>query len=232
MPYLTRQEAEAYLKNPRIQDLLRVIEFAEGTGDAGPYARKDIENYPYTMLVGGSQFPDTARHPDFGTPFPGGRAAGRYQFKPWSFAEASNQLGLKDFSPHSQDLAAVFEADRRLRNFTGREDGRDLGGLIYLQHKGLDKDAINQLAGSWASLPTLKNASMYENQAEDGPASYEDIDRIYNERLNNEAKRAEAVNLSENWLQKLNPFRKKEESFPGPLPPIPENIRSYGGNYE
>ena len=38
------------------------------------------------MLVGGSQFTDTSRHPDFGTPYPGGRAAGRYQFKPWTFA--------------------------------------------------------------------------------------------------------------------------------------------------
>ncbi len=54
----------------------------------------------------------------------------------------------------------------------------------------------------------------------------------YNPQAPLEERAAEAVNLSENWLQKLNPFRKKEESFPGPLPPIPDNIRNYGGNYE
>ena len=60
--------------------------------------------------------------------------------------------------------------------------------------------------------------------------AYKDYD--YNPQPPLEERAAEAVNLSENWLQRLNPFRKKEESFPGPLPPIPDNIRSYGGNYE
>tara|TARA_R100001082_G_scaffold69769_1_gene39647 strand:+ start:67 stop:783 length:717 start_codon:yes stop_codon:yes gene_type:complete len=238
MPYLTRQEAEAYLANPRIKDLLRVIEFAEGTGKDGPYVRNDIENYGYTMNYGGSQFTDTSRHPDYGIKFPYGDAAGKYQFKPWAFQEAADALGLEDFGPNSQDLAAIYEADRRLRNFTGRKDGRDLGGLNYLLHTGLDRDSINQLSGAWASFPVLgrdgvlSNESMFEGQAKDGPKSMEELNRVFNERLNNEAKRAEAVNLSENWLQKLNPFRKKEESFPGPLPSIPDNIRSYGGNYE
>tara|TARA_B100001250_G_C19666274_1_gene729407 strand:+ start:170 stop:703 length:534 start_codon:yes stop_codon:yes gene_type:complete len=60
--------------------------------------------------------------------------------------------------------------------------------------------------------------------------AYKDYD--YNPQPPLEERAAEAVNLSENWLQRLNPFRKKEEPFPGPLPPISDNIRSYGGNYE
>ena len=238
MPYLNRAEAEAYLKNPRIQDLLRVIKFAEGTGDDGPYAKPEVENYSYKMLRGGGLFNDLSRHPDHGTPYPGGRPAGFAQFFPWVFQEAAVPLDLKDFSPHSQKLAAIYEADRRLKNFTGRQDGKDLGGLNYILNKGLDRDSINQLSGAWASFPVLgsdgllSNESMYKDQALEGPKSMEELNRVFNERLNNEAKRAEAVKLSENWLQRLNPFRKKEASLPGPLPIIPNEITSYGGNYE
>jgi len=249
MPYLNRAEAEAYLKNPRIQDLLRVIKFAEGTGDDGPYAKPEVENYSYKMLRGGELFNDLSKHPDHGTPYPGGRPAGFPQFFPWVFEEAAVPLGLKDFSPHSQKLAAIYEADRRLKNFTGRKDGKDLGGLNYILNKGLDKHSINQLSGAWASFPVLgsdgllSNESMYEDQALEGPKSMKELNRVFNERLNNEAKQREAVQLSNTWLdnisplleglKNMNPF-KKEEKKPTvipPLPPIPDNMGNQWDNY-
>jgi len=45
--------------------------------------------------------------------------------------------------------------------------------------------------------------------------AYRDYD--YNPQLPLEERAIEAVNLSENWLQRLNPFRKKEESSPAIL---------------
>ncbi len=60
--------------------------------------------------------------------------------------------------------------------------------------------------------------------------AYKDYD--YNPQPPLEERAAEAVNLSESWLEKLNPFRKKEPVFPGSLPSIPREIINYGGNYE
>jgi hypothetical protein len=60
--------------------------------------------------------------------------------------------------------------------------------------------------------------------------AYKDYD--YNPQIPLQESAVEAVNLSENWLQRLNPFRKKESAFPGSLPSIPNEITTYGGNYE
>ena len=215
MPYLNRAEAEAYLKNPRIQDLLRVIKFAEGTGDDGPYAKPEVENYSYKMLRGGGLFNDLSRHPDHGTPYPGGRPAGFAQFFPWVFQEAAVPLDLKDFSPHSQKLAAIYEADRRLKNFTGRQDGKDLGGLSYLRYHDFDKDTMDNLAGAWASFPNFEGKSYYNQPAK----SHDQLIRSYlGEDEYNYRNSAEAKAKAEAWKNMSDDEKLK---FAGPLPAIP-----------
>ena len=71
--------------------------------------------------------------------------------------------------------------------------------------------------------------------------AYKDYD--YNPEPPLEEKAAEAVNLSENWLNNINPLLeglknmnpfKKEEKKPTvipPLPPIPDNMGNQWGNY-
>jgi lysozyme len=74
----------------------------------------------YKALVGGGNFTSYADHPTPGegfegivTPFGPSHAAGAYQFQPGTWREARAALGLPDFSPASQDQAAVFLIKRR-----------------------------------------------------------------------------------------------------------------------
>lgn len=86
--------------------------------------RDGESNNNYRALVGGGVFSDFSHHPGWTdasmtvkSSWEGWRnshAAGAYQFQPQTFKEASNYLGLDgDFSPESQDLAAIWALNRR-----------------------------------------------------------------------------------------------------------------------
>ena len=87
------------------QRLSRVLHVGEGTvGDKG-----------YTTKFGGGQFNDFSKHPDQVVSAGGysSTAAGKYQFLTPTWNEARDALGLKDFSPESQEKAGRFLTQRR-----------------------------------------------------------------------------------------------------------------------
>ena len=145
----TRAQLEAWRQqNPGLfRGLQRAISQAEGTWRA---------NQPgYDILFGGGKFNDYSRHPDKVVRTPGyaSAAAGAYQFMPDTYAEAARELGLKDFSPESQDLAMLYKARQRLL---------PAGGLAAITKEGALSPRLQAyLAPEWASFPTEAGTSDY-----------------------------------------------------------------------
>lgn len=125
---------------PQQRAALNTIRMAEGTYHGG-------SERGYGTMFGGGQFDWRKGHPDRVVRSGGyaSAAAGAYQFMPRTWAGAAKALGLKDFSPESQDRAAIYLAQRR---------GVDL-------NRPLDAAALNKLAPEWASLPTTSGKSYY-----------------------------------------------------------------------
>lgn len=121
----------AILQNANVQAILRVIRTGEGTADSGGYSR----------LFGGGTFSSFADHPRQKVTRWGltSTAAGAYQFLASSWDETKRTMGLKDFSPASQDLAAV-----------GRLAAR---GALNDVLEGRFTTAIRKINKEWASLP-------------------------------------------------------------------------------
>lgn len=119
------------LGNERCRAFLALIRKAEGAG--------------YSTLFGGGTFAGFADHPRQRISRPlGGRlltstAAGAYQFLARTWDECAAACGLKDFSPASQDTAALFLIDRR-------EALEDVLGGDW-------QAAISKCNKEWASLP-------------------------------------------------------------------------------
>lgn len=145
----TRAQLEAWRQqNPGLfRGLQQALSRAEGTWRA---------NQPgYDILFGGGKFSDYSRHPDKVVRTPGyaSAAAGAYQFMPETYAEAARALGLKDFSPASQDLAMLYKVRQRLM---------PAGGLAALTKEGTLSPRLQAyLAPEWASIPTATGASAY-----------------------------------------------------------------------
>jgi muramidase (phage lysozyme) len=119
------------LDDSNVKSFLAVIRAGEGTSDSGGYSRH----------YGGTSFDSFADHPRIA--ITAGRwtstAAGAYQFLSRTWDECATALGLADFSPKNQDLAALFLIDRR----KALEDV--LAGRI--------EQAIAKCNREWASLP-------------------------------------------------------------------------------
>jgi muramidase (phage lysozyme) len=126
--------------SPNARRWLNTIAFAEGTWGKGA-PRYDI-TFGYTPIK------DLSKHPD--RVVQGGKyssaAAGAYQFMPETWARAQKALGLKDFGPQSQDLAAL-----QLLRWRGIDPDRD----------PLTRENIAKVANEWASLPTMEGRSAY-----------------------------------------------------------------------
>ncbi|MFE8049320.1 glycoside hydrolase family 24 protein [Brenneria goodwinii] len=139
------------LNNPNARSYLDAISRAEGTSA--------YMNSGYHTMFGGGQVADLSDHPrqlrDFqqtdGT-WNKTSAAGRYQFTQKSWDEAATALGLNDFSPQSQDLAALWLIQR-----AGQLDNVLNGNFM---------DATNNLGGVWASLPSSPYAQPKRSAAE------------------------------------------------------------------
>ena len=132
------------LNNPSVQAMLKTIRYAEGTsGDRG-----------YNTRVGYSQFDDLSKKPGKKVYIPAikeySSAEGAYQFLNSTWNGVSKKLGLKDFSPESQDLAAIELIKNR-------------GALTDVLNNNLT-GALSKLSKEWASLPTAEGKSAYSNQ--------------------------------------------------------------------
>ena len=127
-----RAEAEAALKNPNVSAFLDTIAWAEG-------AR-------YDTLYGGARFDDCSRYPGYGKRR---SPSGRYQILAQTYDGLSKQLGLTDFSPHTQDLMAVHLLHER-------------GALKPLLAGDLDA-ALPWASRAWAALPMGPNLSNHPN---------------------------------------------------------------------
>lgn len=130
------------ITDPNARKWLDAIAYAEGTdrnltGDNG-----------YNVIFGGGTFKDLSRHPD--RVISGGgyssAAAGRYQFMPDTWKGTAAKLGLKDFGPAAQDLAAVQLMKQR---------GVDPYSAPF------NPQNVAKLAPEWASFPTLAGKSYY-----------------------------------------------------------------------
>ena len=113
-------------------DMLAVAEGTQGRGDDG-----------YNVIVGGKLFASYATHPQRAIWLPRysvySTAAGRYQFLKGTWRKLKKMRHLADFSPISQDLAAV-------------ELIRGRGALADVQ-AGRFAVAVQKCAKEWASLP-------------------------------------------------------------------------------
>jgi muramidase (phage lysozyme) len=125
----------ADVTNKNVRAFLRVIRVGEGTADPDGYRR----------LFGGQLFDSYADHPRQRiTRTMGGQpitstAAGAYQFLARTWDETARIMGLKDFTPASQDLGAV-----------GRIAAR---GALEDVKAGRFDAAIRKVALEWASMP-------------------------------------------------------------------------------
>ncbi|CAM4377987.1 Endolysin [Comamonas aquatilis] len=90
-----------------------VLAWGEGTDNG----RQPIRDRGYDVLVGGGQFSGYADHPRQLIDLPRlkikSTAAGRYQLLSRYFDAYKRLLGLKDFSPLSQDLIAIQQIRER-----------------------------------------------------------------------------------------------------------------------
>ncbi|MBK6786356.1 MAG: glycoside hydrolase family 104 protein [Betaproteobacteria bacterium] len=123
------------MADTNVRAFLHVIRAGEGTADEDGYRRH----------FGGELFTDFSRHPNraitktLGDKQLTSTAAGAYQFLGRTWSECQAALNLPDFSPASQDLAAVFLIARRK-------------GLEHAIAGRLEQ-AIAACANEWASLP-------------------------------------------------------------------------------
>ena len=136
-PDLAAQAREA-LKNPAYRDALNMISASEGTYNQGASG--------YNVRFGGNTFNSYAEHPNVQTSYRDrngnmipSTAAGRYQFLKSTWDDYATKLGLKDFSPESQDLAAIALMIERGAG-PAIEKG-DLNGIV------------SKLNNTWTSLP-------------------------------------------------------------------------------
>jgi len=120
---------------PNVQAFLAMIRVGEGTAGAEGYR----------TLFGGELFWTYADHPrKLVTRLAGDRmitssAAGAYQILEGTWNDVAPRLELPDFSPQSQDVAAVALIRRR--------------GALADVREGRFEDAVAKCAKEWASLP-------------------------------------------------------------------------------
>lgn len=123
------------------------------------------ESPDYNTIYGGKKFDSYAAHPGIAVPIGSGpnagktsSAAGRYQFLGSTWNSQAQKLGLKDFSPENQDLAAWDLAATTYKAKTGRDLTADLNDPN--QAGGIGQ----ALSGVWTSLPGGIEAGTNQNR--------------------------------------------------------------------
>lgn len=124
--------------NKQRRAFLDMLAWSEGTDKPG----QPTKNRGYDVIVGGSLFSNYADHPRklvTLNPKLKSTAAGRYQLLSKWWDAYHKQLGLKDFSPASQDQVALQQIKER--------------GALSLIDSGKIRQAIDRCSNIWASLP-------------------------------------------------------------------------------
>ncbi|WP_312976093.1 glycoside hydrolase family 24 protein [Atlantibacter hermannii] len=138
--------------NPQRKAFLDMLAWSEGTDKPGQPTR----NRGYDVIVGGTLFNNYADHPRKMIDLPRLRikstAAGRYQLLARYWDAYRRQLGLKDFSPASQDAVALQQIKERR--------------ALELIDSGNIRQAIDRCSNIWASLPGA-GYGQYEHKVED-----------------------------------------------------------------
>ena len=131
----TRENFEKLLGSPNVQKMLDLIANAEGV------------QHGYNTLFGNERLDDLSSHPNIKKQFKqtdgqvkNTTAAGRYQFLKDTWDGVAKDLGLKDFSPKNQDIAAVALLAQN--------------GALPSVLKGDFKTAVQKSGSTWASLPS------------------------------------------------------------------------------
>jgi muramidase (phage lysozyme) len=132
LPPLTSDEIaqlETNLKHPNVEAFLSLIAHSEGA------TYNSLLNGPHGQQ---NTFDDYSRYP--GYDHPKGSASGRYQILRKTYDDLSPRLGVRDFSPHTQDLLAAQLLTQK--------------GAMQPLLKG-DLDAVLAAAApTWRSLPS------------------------------------------------------------------------------
>jgi lysozyme len=124
--------------NSQRKAFLDMLAWSEGTDKKG----QPTNNRGYDVIVGGSLFTDYSDHPRklvTLNPKLKSTAAGRYQLLSRWWDAYRKQLGLKDFSPASQDAVALQQIKERR--------------ALELIDSGDIRQAIDRCSNIWASLP-------------------------------------------------------------------------------
>lgn len=128
----------------------------------------DKEAKDYNVIVGGGTFDDYSQHPNvvgMVTAFGPSTAAGKYQITKSTWDKVSEKLGLKDFSPESQDQAALYLAQERFKGKTGK----DLDAALESDNPNDIEEIRNVLGGSgsdtlWQGLQGDKDFTRRYNE--------------------------------------------------------------------
>ncbi|WP_447553713.1 glycoside hydrolase family 24 protein [Vreelandella sp. EE22] len=132
----TRSESSENTRPENVTAFLDMLAHAEGT------PRHGSEN-GYNVLVGGEVFDGYQDHPRRLVSLPAygisSTAAGRYQFLEDTWDDLVDRVGLPDFSPESQNQAAI-ELIRQCQ-------------ALSMIHEGRIREAIDACRTIWASLP-------------------------------------------------------------------------------
>lgn len=130
---MNRADLQTALEHPNVRAFLKAIRLGEGTTDEAGYYR----------IVGGQTFTDDSIHPRVKVWIERYKvwstAAGAYQIIWPTWTELCKQYDFPDFSPDSQDEAAVAL-------IAGRK-------ALHNVKEGHFAKAVEKCADEWASLP-------------------------------------------------------------------------------
>ncbi|EBQ4100266.1 lysozyme [Salmonella enterica] len=151
--------------NKQRKAFLDMLAWSEGTDKKG----QPTNNRGYDVIVGGSLFTDYSDHPRklvTLNPKLKSTAAGRYQLLSRWWDAYRKQLGLKDFSPASQDVVALQQIKERR--------------ALELIDSGDIRQAIDRCSNIWASLPGA-GYGQFEHKADNLIAKFKEAGGTVNE---------------------------------------------------
>lgn len=134
------------------------------------------ESPGYNVINGGQRFGSFADHPRQKGAGGTSTAAGRYQFVKATWDRVSKALGLPDFSPISQDVAAWWLAQQDYKSRTGRDLTADLkAGMYAAVREGLGK--------TWEGLHKLSDTEFSKRMQAAGGQPAQVADIKYSDRV-------------------------------------------------
>ncbi|HBK3068588.1 glycoside hydrolase family 104 protein [Citrobacter freundii] len=153
------------ISNNQRKAFLDMLAWSEGTDKPG----QPTKNHGYDVIVGGSLFTDYSDHPRklvTLNPKLKSTAAGRYQLLSRWWDAYRKQLGLKDFTPASQDAVALQQIKERR--------------ALELIDSGDIRQAIDRCSNIWASLPGA-GYGQFEHKADNLIAKFKEAGGKVNE---------------------------------------------------